>query len=147
MQSASTDQLQERLPGIFSRLQNVSEEGKLKSWSTALSTYFITVQGKTEESVDILRQSLTALHGAREAEKMTVTIAESWIAEGKAEGRAEGMAEGQAKSALKVLKSRFGEVPAGIQKKIMELRDAGRVEEIFELALTCQSLDDMQKAL
>ncbi len=82
---------------------------------------------------------------------MTVTIAQSWIAEGKAEGRVEGRAEGevtgQAKSTLTALESRFGEVPASVQKKLMNFRDGERIESLFKLALTCQSLKEFQKAL
>ncbi len=147
LQSASAEQLEERLPEILGRLKNVREEDKLKAWSMALSIYFITVQGRTEKSIDILRQSLTGLHGAREAEKMTVTIAQSWIAEGKAEGRAEGEVTGQAKSVIKFLHSRFGEVPTSVQRKIMNLRDTSRIEEMIELAATCQSLKEFQKTL
>ncbi len=151
LQSASEGRLPERLQEILGRLKNVREEGKLKSWCMGLSTYFTAVQGKTKENSDILFHALKMLLGAREAEKMTVTMADGWKAEGRAEGRAEGITEGevrgQAKSALKVLKSRFGEIPTSVQNKILNLRDMGHAEKIFDLALTCQSLKEFQKAL
>ena len=155
LQSASAGRFPERLPEILGRLKNVREEGKLKSWSMAVSTYFTAVQGKAKENTDILFHALKALLGAREAEKMTATIADGWKAEGRAEGKAEGKAEGMAEGAVRgkiesltlFLESRFDEVPASIQKKLASLHDAGHIERLTRLAATCQSLKEFQKAL
>ncbi len=82
---------------------------------------------------------------------MTATIADGWKEEGRvagiAEGRIEGRVEGKIESVLDVLESRFSEVPAGIQKKLMNLRDVERIGKITKLAATCQNLKDFQKAL
>ncbi len=155
LQSASAGRLPERVVDIFSRLQNVREEGKLKSWSMALATYYFAMQGKVQESLDSLLQALGRLYGIREAEKMTTTFAQSWIEEGiaigKAEGKAEGITEGEAagqlKSVMLILESRFGDIPAATQKKLASLRDARRIEKMVKLAATCQSLKEFQKAL
>ncbi len=73
------------------------------------------------------------------------------MAKGKAEGIAEGMAKGMAKgkigTVIAFLETRFGEVPAGIQKKLTNLQDDSRIEKIIKLAATCQSLKEFQKAL
>jgi flagellar biosynthesis/type III secretory pathway protein FliH len=143
--------LPERVTDIFSRLRNVREEDKLKSWSTALMTYYFAVQGKVQETFDTLLHALKTLYNIREAENMTTTFLESWleegIARGKTEGRTEGKAEGKIEAALTFLESRFGEVPTGIRKKLTGLRDDRRVEEMLKLAATCQSLKEFQKAL
>ena len=143
LQSASAGQLPDRVKGVFRRLRNVREESRLKAWSTALATYYLAVQGKVQENFDTLLQALKTLYSIREAEKMTVTFAQHW----REEGIAIGEAKGQAKSAVMVLESRFGEIPASIQKKLMNLRDASRLGEILKLAATCQSLKEFQKAL
>ncbi len=159
LQSASAGRFPERLLEILGRLKNVREEDKLKSWSMAVSTYFTAVQGKAKENIDILFHALKALLGAREAEKMTATIADGWKAEGiaigKVEGRAEGIAEGEARGAVKgkieslllFLESRFDEVPVSVQKKLIGLHDNKRIEQLTRLAATCQSLKEFQKAL
>ncbi len=151
LQSASTGRLSERLTDIFQRLSTVHEEGRLTAWSMALSNYYAAVQGKTQKSVDTLYQALTTLLGIREAKKMTATIADAWkaegIAEGMAIGMAEGKAEGQAHSVILFLESRFNEVPASIQEKLMAMRDGGRIETLVKLAATCQSLKEFQEAL
>ncbi len=139
LQSASTGRLPERLIDIFSRLRNVHGEDRLKSWSTALGAYYAAVQGKTRKSVDALFQALKIVNGAKEAKKMTATIADGW--------REEGIAIGEAKSIVLFLESRFGEVPASVQKKLRNIRDGGRVEKMIKLAATCQSLKEFQKAL
>ncbi len=155
LQSASTERLSERLMGILGRLKNVREKSRRNMWSLVLSNYYTAVQGKTQKSVDTLFQALKALHGTREAEKMTATIADGWkeegrvagIAEGRVAGIAEGVVKGKVESVLDVLESRFSEVPAGIQKKLMNLKDVERIGKITKLAATCQSLKDFQKEL
>lgn len=151
LQSASTGRLAERISCIFSRLSNVREEGRLNIWSMALSKYYTAVQGKTQENIDTLRQALKALLGIREAEKMTATIADGWIEEGIAIGEARGVAigeaRGEAKSMLIVLESRFGAVPAVLQKKLMTLQDNSRIEKMLKLAVTCQNLKEFENGL
>jgi predicted transposase YdaD len=151
LQSASVGRLQDRATGIFSRLRNVREEGRLKSWSTVLATYYLAVQGKVQENFDTLLQALKTLYSIREAEKLTVTFAQSWIEEGiaigEAKGKEAGKAEGKIEAALTVLESRFGAVPVATQKKLMKLQDTSRVEKMVKLAATCQSLKEFQKAL
>ena len=143
LQSASTGRLSERLTGIFGRLGNVHEEDRRRSWSMALSKYYAAVQGKNQQSVDTLYQALKTLNGIREAKKMTVTIADGW----REEGIAIGEAKGEVKSIMLFLESRFGAVPAGIQKKLTSMRDGRRIENAIKLAATCQSLKEFQKAL
>jgi hypothetical protein len=50
---------------------------------------------------------------------------------------------------LIMLAARFGKVPASIQKKIKELQDESRLEEMMNLSAsaTCQSLTEFQEAL
>ncbi len=163
LQSASTGRLSERVVEIFSRLQNVNEAGKLKSWSTALASYYLAVQGKVQENLDTLLQALKTLFSIREAEDMTVTFAQSWIEEGiaigeargeaigeargEARGKAIGEARGEIKSVLIFLESRFGEVPGDIQKKLTGMQDGGRIEKMIKLAATCQSLKEFENGL
>ncbi len=151
LQSASTGRLSERLMGILGRLGNVREKSRRNVWSLALSNYYTAVQGKTEKSVATLFQALKALHGAREAEKMTATIADGWkeegIAIGEARGEARGEIKGEIKSIMLFLESRFGEVPAGIQKRLAGIQDSRRIEKMIKHAATCQSIKEFQKAL
>ncbi len=62
-------------------------------------------------------------------------------------GMAKGMAEGQIKSVITVLETRFGEIPASLQKKVLNVQDTGRIETLLKLATTCQTLKEFQKAL
>ncbi len=147
LQAASEGQLPERVMRVFLRLQNVREEGRLKAWGAALAAYYLAVQGKVQENPEPLIEALQTIVSIREAKQMTATYAQSWIQEGIAIGKKEGVAQGQAQSAVTVLESRFGEVPASVQKKLMNVRDASRLGEMLKLAATCQSLKEFQKAL
>jgi predicted transposase YdaD len=147
LQSASTGLLSKRLTDIYNRLRNVRGDGRLKLWSTALGSYYVAVQGRGQKNIDTLFQALKIVHGTREAEKMTTTIADEWKAEGIAIGKAEGKAEGKIESTLTVLQLRFGEVPAVVQKKVRNVTDSRRIDKMLAIAVDCESLKEFQKTL
>ncbi len=68
-------------------------------------------------------------------------------AEGKAEGRTEGKAEGKIESVITFLEIRFGEIPVDLREKLLDVRDAERVETTLKRAATCRSLMEFQKGL
>ncbi len=80
---------------------------------------------------------------------MTKTIAQHFIDEGIAIGEAKAGSQGKIEVILIMLEARFGKVPASIQKKITELQDESRLEEMLKLSATatCQSLTEFQEAL
>ncbi len=107
----------------------------IMSCCVALADFYCNVEKYSKESVDGLTRGFAALFDAKEAEQMTVTIAQHWKNEGKTE------------AVLTFLESRFGEVPASIQKKLAALQDAKIIEKALQLAATCQSLKEFQKTL
>jgi predicted transposase YdaD len=147
LQSASTGALPRRMRVIFSRLHGLGGERRVKQWVTALLRYYSSVRGEVRDSIDDFAHILMGVYGKREAETMATTMYEAIHREGRAEGKAEGEIEGQAKSVILILESRFGEVPAGLQKKLLTMRNSARIEEAIKLAATCRSLKEFQKAL
>ncbi len=143
LQSASTGQLPSRMYGILARLRGLGREKRTKAWVTALAEYYAAVRGEVQNIREDLTHVLTGVYDTEEAEKMATTMYEAIQREGRVEGRVEGKAE----AIVSVLKSRFGAVPATVQRKLMKLRDSSRVEAMLELAVACQSLKEFQKAL
>ena len=107
----------------------------IMSYCVALADFYCNVEKHSKESVDGLTRGFATLFDAKEAEHMTVTIAQHWKNEGKTE------------AVLTFLESRFGEVPASIQKQLAALQDAKIIEKALQLAATCQSLKEFQKTL
>lgn len=78
-----------------------------------------------------------------------------WHAEGLAEGEAKGLAEGEAKglaeghvlTILCVLKARFGDVSAKLQKKLGKITDLKQLEKIAGWAALCASPAELEKRL
>ncbi len=70
-----------------------------------------------------------------------------WKAEGRAEGRAEAWPEAQINSVIKVLESRFGELPATLRNKLLKVQSEERIETLLGIVGTCQSLKEFQKSL
>ncbi len=147
LQSASMGVLSARMPGILARLRGLGGDRRVKAWLTALVRYCVAFRGEAQNALDDLAHVFTGYYDKKEAEKMATTLLEQIQMEGIVKGEVRGEVKGQAKSAVMVLESRFGEIPAAIQKKLLGLRDARRVEKIIKLAATCQSLKEFQKAL
>ncbi len=143
LQSASMGVLSARMPGILDRLRDLGGDRRVKPWLTALVRYCVAFRGEAQNALDDLVHVFTGYYDKKEAEKMATTLLEQI----QMEGIVKGEVKGQAKSAVMVLESRFGEIPAAIQKKLLGLRDAHRVERMIKLAATCQSLKEFQKAL
>lgn len=143
LQSASAGVLPSRIQGILARLRGLGEERRVKPWVTALAKYYTFIRGEVQNNIDDLAHIFTGLYSKREAEKMAMTMAEAFQREGIAKGRAEGKIE----SVITFLETRFGEIPANLQKKLRNLRDDDRIEQMLKLAATCQSLKEFQKAL
>ncbi len=144
LQSASMGVLPERMPGIFSRLRNLlGRERRIEPWVTALAKYYAVIRGEVKDSLDDFTRVFSGLYNQREAEHMATTMYDAIQREGVAKGKAEGKIE----SLLDVLESRFGEIPADVQKKLMNLQDVERIRKITKLAATSQSLKEFQSAL
>jgi hypothetical protein len=143
LQSASMGVLPARMQRIFARLRGLGGEERVDLWVEALTRYYGAVRGKSENVKSELVQAYIGLYGKKEAEKMATTMLEQI----QDEGIAIGETKGQAKSVILFLESRFGAVPASIQRKLTNLRDSRRLESMIKLAATCQNLREFQKAL
>lgn len=152
LQSESTGRLQERAPGIFSRMRSLRSDSRIKSWVSTLAHYYAySVQGMVDDGTEDLRRVLTGLYSKREAGKMATTIAEKLLREGADKGRVEGIvkgiAEGKVESITKILDARFGKVPRSLAKKLAALHDGSRLDKAVIYAATCTSIKDFQKTL
>jgi hypothetical protein len=68
------------------------------------------------------------------------------LAKGRAEGRAEGLAEGQAELIQRLLRRRFGTLPADLRKQIKSLPSED-MEALAEALLDFQSVKDLRQWL
>lgn len=66
------------------------------------------------------------------------TMIQTWYAEGKAEGEAEG----EAKSIIRILVRKWNRVPKSLQKRILAITDAEKLNELFDIAWDCKSLEE-----
>jgi hypothetical protein len=71
----------------------------------------------------------------------------SALSHARSEGEKKGKIEGKIESVITVLKIRFGEIPASLHTKLLNVRDDGSSETTLKLAATCQSLTEFQEEL
>lgn len=68
-------------------------------------------------------------------------------AAGKVEGRAQGLAEGKAEAVLRVLKRRFQNVPADVERAVRQNQNLAQLDQWLDAALEVDSLADFRKRL
>ncbi|MEW6276310.1 MAG: DUF4351 domain-containing protein, partial [Bacillota bacterium] len=73
-------------------------------------------------------------------------ITTSWHEKGRAEGIAQGITAGQVNLLLKMIKKRFGELPAEVETKIRAL-NSEEIEKIGEALFDLAGIDDLKKLL
>lgn len=148
LQSASTGRLEGRFENIIAGLSDVRDDSRLDFWSESLSMYMMN-QCSPRNGLELIRNAFRRIHTKKEADKMTLTLAEKLRREGRfegrAEGRSEGRAEGKIETILAVLESRFNKVPAGLKKKLLSMRDPERIDKAIKLAAVCKDLKELQK--
>ncbi len=152
LQSASAGVFPERFRQIVARLHDISRKRDVLPWLEALFKYYYAVcPGESKNVHDDAARILMGVYSEKEAGKMATTmldvIQREGVAKGMAKGKAEGIAEGQIKSVIRVLESRFGEIPATLRNKLLKVQSDERIETLLSLVGTCQSLKEFQKAL
>ena len=65
----------------------------------------------------------------------------------EARGKAEGKAEGEARAVVRILTTRFGRVPQAVSERVLAIGDLVVLDSLTELAVTCRSLEEFEKAL
>lgn len=142
LQSAATGRLAERYEEIVARLATVKNDSRVHSWLTALTKYTMA-QCHIRGGLATIRRVLDKIYSKKEAEKMELTLAEELRLEGEARGKAKGKAE----SLIRILTKRFGTIPASVEKKISAIHTPERIDELTDVAVTCDSLAAFKKAL
>lgn len=66
---------------------------------------------------------------------------------GLLEGRLEGRLEAERKSVLRTLITRFGSLPDHVSRKVGEISDSGRLDDLLTQALTLPSLEEFERYL
>jgi len=61
----------------------------------------------------------------------------------RAEGRKQGEMRARREYLLRLLRNRFGELPAQVEKRVSTAQDLGQLSEWFDRALNAATLDDV----
>jgi hypothetical protein len=79
----------------------------------------------------------------QEVSVMANTIAEELLEQGRNQGRAEGRAEGVRGMLLRLLHSRFGELPPDLIRRLEGTTDAQKLQALFDQALALDKIEDL----
>jgi hypothetical protein len=92
---------------------------------------------------EFIAKTFSKILNEKEANEMTMTTAQELLLEGKAEG----LVEGEAKAIMTILRTRFSEVPKGIENAIRQMTDSIALESLTVHALHSKTLDEFATAL
>lgn len=116
-----------------------SSQGGLEALAVISRYFALVTRERTAENV--IRMMLA---GAPALEATMTTLAERWMAEGRAEGetrgRAEGRTEGQREVLLQLLSLKFGELPASARERVAGAGEA----ELTHWAARVLSADSLE---
>ena len=140
-----SDELSERLPEIVALINRLHDQwdDALAFLATALRYLAAVAPGLDETTV---REALHGVLPISTENTIMATLAEVWTQRGMEQGMEQGMEKGQtlhARQALrKLLISRFGALPDGLEQRI-EQADHTTLDAWFEAALTASSLESL----
>ena len=109
----------------------------------AVWTYFKLNRKEAEEERKLLTSSEFAEVNEMFQTKMQKLKADA-AREGRQEGRQEGQVEGRTESLLRVLRSRFSDLPDDWTDAIRRMSDPARIGALIERAATVSSLEDIR---
>ena len=100
--------------------------------------------GATKEQIE---KAISVAWKGNEGIKMAETIQKTYHQEMLEAATAEVTAKAKAESTLKILRSRFKNVPDEITRAVNAMNDPIALESLEDFALDCESLDDFAKSL
>ncbi len=129
---------------VLERLKPFSEIPKYRRLTRFLWFYLVSSARKlSKRELTTVTETVKKVIG----EKNMPTVYEQIKAEGIAEGEARGEARGEAKTVVKILTTRFRRVPKTISDRIQAIGDSVVLDSLTELAVTCEALEEFEKAL
>lgn len=150
LKAASAGLLADRIEPIMETAGKADRDFRFRARIEALTRYAIAVC-RHKNKLDIISRGLARVFGKKEADTMSMTIAEELMMEGEArgvaKGKAEGIVEGRAKGIVSVLEIRFGPLAEERKTSIMSYRDLTRLDSLTALAVTCPDVDAFFAAL
>ncbi len=101
--------------------------------------WLLVLPGAVEREVRVVIAQLEKEHNMP-----YITSVERFAAE---EGRAEGRVEEARRAVLRVVRRRFGTVPAGLEDRLGDVADLTRLEALLDVTITATTMDEVWAAL
>jgi predicted transposase YdaD len=143
------------LRNVVAQLEGMETEDRAR-WLDLLSfvgamIYHERSEGEHVELHETIEDSVCWEESRREVAKMGRTMADVLIDRGRAEGRAEGRTEGQTEAAIetrqqtliRLLRRRFGKIPAKVTRAINATTTTQQLDEWLDRFATASSLEEM----
>lgn len=157
LEDAPVEDLAVALRDIFSHLEALARAGDRERWYRLawIVVGFIRHRRPPEEMDRLLSAATASIQDAsrgREVEVMARTSAEELIEQGKRIGEERGKEIGQEigrmaakrETLLRLMRLKFGPLPAEVESPLAELVDVGRIDDLLVRILTASTLDDMK---
>ncbi len=139
------DDFEQRFPMIMENLAASGNDPLLRDRMDAM-TYYAMNRCQTRTGYQVVNAAYERAFGVKDGSKMAKTLLEQLLDQGRAEGMEKGMEKGTEIIAVKILASRFGEIPASLEKRIERMTDLEDLQRLAVLAATCESLAEFKRA-
>lgn len=131
----SGELLEKRLVSIYREVHQDED------YYLSILTYVVNVKEDfNKENIRVLAKDIGKIDGR--GGKMAMTLAQTWMAEGKMEGKAEGKAE----FLIKVLNNRFGTISKKLEMMIF-MSDSNDLEKVLDKIFVMESIEEVERIL
>jgi hypothetical protein len=109
--------------------------------------WLLVLPKAVEREVRVVIAQLEQEHNMPYITSVERFAAEEGREEGRAEGRQEGRVEEARQAVLRVVRRRFGAVPAGLEDRLGDVTDLTRLEALHDLTIAAATMDEVWAAL
>lgn len=138
----------ENLDHILGHFRGMSLSERIQELILDIFFYCNTVEDLTYTQVD---RAVSGVFEGMEGKNMTRIAGESiWqtgFEQGISQGISQGIFEGEAKTIIRFLSYRFGEISPSLEERILSIEDLAKLDRLVEIAVSCSSLEQFEKAL
>ena len=123
-------------------------ETEKQQWQRAIFYLYLLIMNRRppeehDELKTVVQQQIQGPFRREEGEKMAQTMADYLLQQGEKKGEKKGETRAKRESILKLIHLKHDPVPEQVINKITSMRSLSRLDTLFEIVATAQTLDEI----
>lgn len=146
-EGATREDFGESLRSAMDRIEQMSEE-KQANWRKLIYFLLLLIYNRRERSehnefFNIIETRISEKTRREEVQRMSKTFAQELIEEGEAIGEKRGIVIAKQEDLTRLLRGKFGLISQGLIEKIKLIQQADKLDDLFDRAITAETINDV----